>query len=352
MNKKTIVYWLSQVTGWTLFILGNIVTAIIADEDLRHAYNVSIMVFIMGVGITHAFRWLIHQWGWKKLGILPLVPRVLSASFIMSFVFVVFNTALTDFFNGDVPLVETMFQQTFVMNVIKFSVLFFIWSVLYFAVSIFQNWKNEEIENLELRAAKTEIELNSFRSQMNPHFMFNSLNSIRALIDEDPQKAKEAINMLSGMMRHNLMLGKNQLVPLQEELDLVQKYTSIEKIRFEERLQLQVYIEEQLLSEFIPPFMLQTIVENGIKHGISKEVRGGLLQLRVVSVEDNIEITVRNTGHLIKSENAEGTGLANTKKRLDLIYKGKASFEIQQEDGQVLTTLILPKHKKHENSNR
>lgn len=352
MSKKAVVYWVSQITGWGLFILGNIVTAVISEKDLSHTYKVSIIFFIMGIGITHSFRWLIHQWGWKKIEILALVPRVLMASFVMSFIFVLFNTALTDVFNGEFPLMDSILRQTFVMNIINFSVLFFIWSVLYFAVSIFQNWKNEEIQNLELRAAKTEIELNSFRSQMNPHFMFNSLNSIRALVDEDPSKAKEAINMLSGMMRHNLMLGKNQLVTLREELDLVYKYTSIEKIRFEERLNLSVYVEDALHAQMIPPFMLQTIVENGIKHGISKEVKGGFLELKVISDHDNVLIMVRNTGKLRVNNTPEGTGIANTKKRLDLLYKGKASFSIREENNTVITSLIIPKIISNENTNR
>lgn len=342
MNRKTIAYWLCQFTGWALFILGNIITAVITDQDLSHAYNVSIMVFIMGIGITHAFRWLVHQWGWQSFGIVPLVPRVLLASFSMSFVFVLFNTALTDLINGDIPLAETLFRKTFLMNVIKFSVLFFLWSVLYFAVSIFQNWKKEEIQNLELRAAKTEIELNSFRSQMNPHFMFNSLNSIRALVDEDPAKAKQAINMLSGMMRHNLLLGKNQLVQFREELDLIHKYISIEKIRFEERLNLDLNIDDEALGVMIPPFMVQTIVENGIKHGISKEVKGGLLSVRAEVKQKNLHIVVKNTGTLRTTGSGEGTGIANTRKRLDLLFRGLASFQIEQQQELVVTQLVIP----------
>ncbi len=340
--NRNIVYWACQIIGWILFILGNIISAIITDQDLNRALNVSIMVFIMGVSITHIFRTVIHQLGWKRLNIIALIPRILVASILMSFLFVLFNTALTDIINGDFPLVLTFFSVTFFLNVLKFWFLFFLWSILYFAVNVFENWKKEEIQNLELRAAKTEIELNSFRSQMNPHFMFNSLNSIRALIDEDPEKSKKAINMLSSIVRNNLMLGKNMTVTLKEELDLVENYLWMEKVRFEERLTIRMDVDEDTLAFHIPPFMLQTIVENAVKHGISKIIEGGLIELTINLENESVKIVVKNSGVFEQNKTAQGIGLSNTRKRLDLIYGERATFEIFNQDNFVITQLNIP----------
>jgi LytS/YehU family sensor histidine kinase len=256
--------------------------------------------------------------------------------------FVLLNTGLTDLINGDFPLIGSFFSVTFFLNVLKFWFLFFLWSILYFAVNVFENWKKEEIQNLELKAAKTEIELNSFRSQMNPHFMFNSLNSIRALIDEDPDKSKRAINMLSAIVRNNLMLGKNQTVTLKEELDLVENYLWMEKIRFEERLTIRLDVDEDLLDCHIPPFMLQTIVENAVKHGISKIIKGGIIELTIAK---NNNLEVRNSGEYNYNASVQGIGIANTLKRLDLIYNGAATFQIHNENGFVVTRLTIPKEK-------
>ncbi len=343
MRNREWIYWICQLGGWGLFALGNILTSPIVDSDLQQVYKLSAMTFLMGIGISHVFRVIVHRLNWKhKLSIPALIPRVFVSSFLMGFFLVTFNTAVTDLLNGEVPLVETFFRARFLMNVINFWVLFFLWCILYFAVNTFENWKKEEIQNLELRAAKTEIELNSFKSQMNPHFMFNSLNSIRALVDEDPQKAKQAITMLSGIMRSNLLLGKKQTVTLREELDLVENYLSIEKIRFEERLHINMSIDAEALSSEIPPFMLQTIVENGIKHGISKIIEGGTVELKIERSPEFICIEIFNSGEYNPSEESDGFGIANTRKRLELLHDGKAYFHISNDRGGVVTILELP----------
>jgi hypothetical protein len=342
MKNRNLIYWACQILGWGLFVLGNILTAPSEGSNLAKVYNISVLIFIMGIGITHSFRWGVHHWGWKKLNIPALIPRILISAIVMSTLFVMFNTALTDILNGEPPLVDSFFKSRFVLNVGNFFVLFFLWNTLYFAVNTFENWKKEEIQNLELRAAKTEIELNSFKSQMNPHFMFNSLNSIRALVDEDPNKAKQAITMLSGIMRNNLLLGKKQIVSLREELDLVEKYLSIEQIRFEERLKIEYDINPDTLSCDIPPFMLQTIVENGIKHGVSKIIAGGLIKIICKKQNGFFEIEVINSGEYRPDNDREGFGLANTKKRLELIYSGKANFEIANDGNFVVTKLSIP----------
>lgn len=342
MRNRELIYWICQILGWGLFVLGNIISAPFVGSDLTQVYKLSAMIFLMGIGITHLFRVLVHRWGWQKSNTILLVPRVLFASVAMGFFLVTFNTAITDFLNDDVPLISSFFTGKFLMNVINFSVLFFVWCLLYFAVNTLQNWRKEEIQNLELKAAKTEIELNSFKAQMNPHFMFNSLNSIRALIDEDPSKAKSAITMLSSIMRNNLMFGKRQTVTLQEELDLVQNYLSIEKIRFEERLQIELNIDPNVLNYDVPPFMLQTLVENGIKHGVSRIIAGGLLKLDIGLWDDAVKVEIFNTGEFKINPDHDGFGISNTRKRLELLYDGKAFFNIENVESGVKTTLELP----------
>ena len=119
-----------------------------------------------------------------------------------------------------------------------------------------------------------EIELNNLKSQLNPHFIFNALNSIRALVDENPSKSKQAINQLSNILRNSLASDKKGLTKFEDELKIVKDYLGLESIRFEERLKTEFDIHPDSQKFLVPPLMIQTLVENGIKHGISKLTAG------------------------------------------------------------------------------
>lgn len=342
MNNRTQMYWLAQFGGWGLFVFGNILVAKMQSQEVQGLYVVSLCIFLLGILITHIFRSIVHTLGWKKKNILTVILLVIPSSLLLSLVFTSANTAINDIINNRVPLVESFGGRVFWQNTFNFSVLFLLWSIIYFAVNTFENWKREEIKYLELRAAKTEIELNSFKSQMNPHFMFNSMNSIRALIDEDPSKAKVAITMLSGLLRNNLTHGKRQTIPLKEEMDLVEKYLSLEKIRFEERLQIVLQIDAETLTCEVPPFMIQTIVENGIKHGISKRLEGGFVKVHIWKRDDKLNIEVVNSGELVESSLLDGIGIANTRTRLELLYDKEASFKIDSGKDEVIVRIVIP----------
>jgi two-component system, LytTR family, sensor kinase len=349
MKKRAQFYWLSQMGGWGIFVLGNLVSSRIQGQNLENLYRAGLVVFLTGIGITHFFRMWIHYQGWKKLNVISLIPRALLAAVVMSMLFITLNKLL-QFDSGPFPpfkdnaleLMDKLKSFSFWQDTVNFSALFLLWSILYFAVNTFENWKREEINNLELRAAKTEIELNSFKAQMNPHFMFNSMNSIRALVDENPDKAKQAITMLSGLLRNNLTLGKNQTIPLRDELDLVDKYLSLEKIRFEERLVVKMQIAPETLMMEFPPFMLQTLVENAIKHGISRRVEGGEIRISIQTDTKFLSVAVYNSGQIQEQTSTEGIGLANTRKRLELIYGQSATFSMREKAGEVIVELEIP----------
>lgn len=345
-SRRNQIYWLSQFVGWGLFVFGNILSASIQGSSIEGIYLISLFIFVVGILTTHAFRLLVKKWHWTSLSIPRLIPRILLAAIISSATFVIINTVVTNILISQGGVFDNLFTISFWVNTLNFSALFLLWNIIYFAVHIFENWKREEIVNLELKATQTEIELNSFKAQMNPHFMFNSLNSIRALIDEDPAKAKYAITSLSGILRNNLTLGKSQTIPLSEELDLVEKYLSLEKIRFEDRLNYRIQVCPEAMSCHIPPFMLQTIVENGIKHGISKRIAGGILDIKAAVEDNTLKIRVLNSGQYIPPESRqdgrEGIGISNSHKRLQLLYGDKAYLKIQPLEDAVQVELAIP----------
>jgi two-component system LytT family sensor kinase len=342
MIRRNFIYWICQLTGWGVFVAGNLVMASMQGSEMNLVYYRSIFMLLFGLGITHSYRLLVHARGWTSLEVKNMIPRMIFASLLLSVAFTFFNEIFKNLLLHEPLFSSSTFDTWYFLRIVNASVLFLLWNVIYFAVHSFENWKKEEIENLELRAAKSESELNSFRSQMNPHFMFNSLNSIKALVDEEPQKARHAIVMLSGILRTNMMHSKRQTIPLQEELDLVSKYLELEKIRFEDRLVLKMDIDPNSLVVEVPPFMLQTIVENAIKHGISKQIKGGAVEVKTEVNEGVLKITVANTGELKPEVESEGIGLLNTQKRLDLLYRGKATFSLKQFQEKVVCEVTLP----------
>ena len=191
-----------------------------------------------------------------------------------------------------------------------------------------------------------EVELNNLKSQLNPHFIFNALNSVRALVDEDPKKSKQAITQLSNILRNSLIVDRKRLISFEDELNTVIDFLALEKIRYEERLITRFEIDPKSNAFQIPPLMVQTLVENGIKHGIGKIAKGGEISIKTQVQEQVLEIQIRNSGRYIppKRKKEKGFGIENTKQRLKLIFDNKAKFSIRNElDGQVLTCIEVPR---------
>jgi LytS/YehU family sensor histidine kinase len=212
-------------------------------------------------------------------------------------------------------------------------------------VHFFQNYKKVEIEALIWEAAVKDFELKTLKSQLNPHFMFNALNSIRALIEEEPASAKIAVTKLSNILRYSLRIEKSETVTLEDEMQTVVDYLDLEKIRFEERLNYSIKLEEKAARTEIPPMMVQTLVENGIKHGISKITDGGKIFVNSFVEDSKLHIQISNTGQLSEEDlkNATGFGIQNTKHRLNLLYGETGSFKINNiNKKEVFAEVIIP----------
>ncbi|MEO6706166.1 MAG: histidine kinase, partial [Ginsengibacter sp.] len=190
--------------------------------------------------------------------------------------------------------------------------------------------------------AVKDLELKTIKSHINPHFIFNSLNSIRALVEENPKRARTAITELSNILRSSLQVEKLETVPLHKELDIVEDYLALEQMRFEERLKVQMEIDEDTLEQPVPPMMLQTLVENAIKHGISKRINGGTVKIIARFTNKNFELIVQNTGSLDQKNN-EGFGFKSTRDRLKFLCNGNAYFQVEEIEGtKVQSKIVMP----------
>lgn len=342
MTKKQNIYWTCQIGGWTFFTALNLFFFKLSySTTIKDVLNYLIWLPV-SISITHCFRYFILKFNVLKFNIIGQIPIILIAGFIEATLFFFLTVYIAKIFgliSYDIKLVST-FSQIFSLTFI-----FIFWSLIYFGFHFFYNYKQTEIQNLKLEASSKEIELNKLKSQLNPHFMFNSMNSIRALVDENPQKAKIAVTQLSNILRNTLMMHKNKFISLEEELALVRDYLELEHIRFEERLCYNFEVDDATLSINVPPMMIQTLVENGIKHGISKYPEGGEIILKSYKQGNDTKIEITNTGQLHDKKNSDsGFGIENTKDRLEYLYGNKASFSLKNLDNKHVISEIIIKN--------
>ena len=179
---------------------------------------------------------------------------------------------------------------------------------------------------IELKNAALRSELNVLKAQTNPHFLYNIFNTINASVPPEMEKTREMIAGLSDLFRYQLKASKEDEVTLGEELEFVRQYLALEKLRFEERLEVVVNVDENLFSEKIPPMILQPLVENSVKHGISPLIQGGKIEISITKENDKIYFELSDTGVGIKNTDGiftKGIGLGNTQMRLQKLYNSK-----------------------------
>ncbi len=340
--NKPRLYWTLQVGGWTLYALIQIGFSAIASDSAGISTQRAIFLSyeaIFGLLLTHIFRGLIIQWKWLNADMTVLIPRIIGSVFVLGLVMYILRMPIS------VPLGLYSWEiasdpATIVGLTTVYAIIFFLWSVLYFVYNYFERYNT----SLKMEASLKEIELNNLKAQLNPHFIFNALNGIRALVDENPDKSKEAINMLANILRNSLQTGKRGLTKFEDELKIVQDYLGLETIRFEERLTTSFDIDPESKEFLVPPLMIQTLVENGIKHGIAKLTAGGTIEMKTRVHDDRLLIHIRNSGHYVNgSASSSGLGLENTRQRLKLIYGDAATFRILAEsDTFVRTEIEIP----------
>lgn len=343
MNKKTL-YWFCQIGGWLFLVLAQSLYLKLSDAFNIETATSQFLLLFFGIVLSHLYRNFIVKYAWLKVKIILLIPRVIIASILLAVVadYAQYGVEWVLGIEGDKHL-NTITIVTNIINLIPF---FFSWSLIYFLFHYIENYKKAEIENLKWEASINEIELNKLKSQLNPHFMFNAMNSIRALVDENPAKSKDAITQLSNILRNTLQMGKNKVIPFEEEMKIVNDYLALEAIRYEERLKASVSIHPESKNFNVPPLMIQTLVENGIKHGISKLIDGGVLEIETIVENDSLIIRIKNSGQLKEKSDSEiGFGIKNTEQRLQLLYGKSASLKISNLNStSVLTELVIPKN--------
>ena len=354
-NRKRILYWMAQILGWSVLAL--FIAAWEWYNQLLSIEAVLMLVIqtVLGVLLSHLYRFLVLKSGWLELNFTEILMRMIFASVVFGIAMSFCYALILDLgFNDVAIIIKSPYDLLFAFT-INWIFIFFLWSAVYLVYFYLQNYEREEIKNLRLEAAKNKMMLLNLRSQLNPHFMFNAINSIRALIDEDPTQAKNSLTQFSNLLRTTLLQSKKDYVTIEEELNIVKNFIDLQAIRYEERMTVFYDLEPCDMTIPVPLFSIQTLVENAVKHGISNRLEGGEIKVTLKNEDDHLNIKVYNTGEYtpgrISSDQNTGIGLANTRKRLALLYQGAASVKIYNENGYVVSNLILPKAQTHESIN-
>jgi len=352
MQGKWMKYWVFQLIGWGSFAIINTFFAFSFDKlSLTFFSRLGIFLFV-GIVISHIMREILIRLGTLQKNL----NKQLFQFFILTFTLAIAGSYLNveavirlKLLRGEEQELLNRTQVSYWINksliilssAFSYFVLFFIWSLLYFMYHYVTKSRKQQLDTLRLEALVKELELKTIKAHINPHFIFNSLNSIRALVDENPQRARNAVTELSNILRSSMQSEKLETVPLEKELSIVKDYLALENMRFEDRLRIEYEIDEDTLCMPVPPMMLQTLVENAIKHGISRQIRGGVVKIKSDFNGNYHRLLVQNTGQLKGVVNAEGFGLSSTTNRLQLLYGDKANFEIKQVNGSMVEAKVL-----------
>ena len=341
MQKSSKYYWWLQIGGWTLPALMFILLNALADQkvDARLIEQLMVMVFA-GIFTTHLFREYIRRSRWLTMPVEKALPKFLIGIVIVCLLDSLIRLWIIDLFNLSSNKRKLEFSTRFIYATLENSLFIIPWTLIYYFYHYIEKSRKQELDTLKLEALVKELELKTIKSHINPHFIFNALNSIRALIDENPVRARTAITELSNILRSSMQTEKQETVFFEKELDIVKDYLALEHIRFEDRLQVKYEIAEDTLSQPIPPMMLQTLVENAIKHGISKQLSGGTVTIISDLKGPYHELVIRNTGRLNEPGNEDGFGLISTRNRLQLLFGDQANFDIREVNGNTVEAVL------------
>jgi len=218
---------------------------------------------------------------------------------------------------------------------------------VFYAFDYYQKYRERELRAAQLEGRLAQAELQNLKTQLQPHFLFNTLHAISVLMQENVPAANRMLVRLSELLRITLDSAGAQEVTLKQEMEFAQRYLEIEQTRFQDRLSVKIEVDPEALDARVPSLLLQPLVENALRHGVSRRAGAGLLAIRAQREGDELRLQVRDNGPGLQMDASgamvKGVGLSNTRARLDQLYGSAHSFEIGNAgDGGVLVTVTIP----------
>lgn len=321
MKNRNLAYWLCQLAGWGSYtVFGFWLTA--QEQPWRVGLIINWLIFFATILLlTHLLRAQIRKRQWLNQPLRKSTPKLAASSILVGLCSagqVIGLDALTARVLENVPAIISITGGLAGMCIM--------WTLCYVAITSSRN-------RAEMRAGLREAQLRTLEGQVNPHFLFNSLNTIRGMIVEDPAVAQDMVTRLANILRYNLEREKSSTVPLEKEIEIVADYLAIESIRFDDRLRVHMEIQPAAAQAQVPSMLIQTLVENAVKHGIGARTEGGEIVIRASIRNGALALEIVNSGQLsAPNERSTQIGISNARERLRLLYGEQASLRLENRD--------------------
>jgi two-component system, LytTR family, sensor kinase len=342
------LYWLLQLVGWTGYMLDRWI------QGPSYFFPVPFTYILIAFGLSCCMRPIYHR-VWQgspsvlKVGVVSLVCSIIAA-----FLWLLISQILFWAFNFG-PYPENMTLPFYLIATFEYTLshhkpfLFLSWSALYFGIKYWQDRQRQEARALRADGLAKEAELRMLRYQLNPHFLFNSLNSVSALIREDPPRAERMLNELSEFLRYSLAGAKVSDAPLRDELEAVRSYLDIEKIRYEDKLAVKFDVEPSAEDFRVPSLLIHPLVENALKYGMQTSALPLEIVVTARGGDGSLRLEVANTGAWVElSSNGSktngrgaGIGLENIRQRLEQAFPQRHHFDVFEQGGRVRAVLQI-----------
>jgi len=359
MTKRKRTEWKFILVGWTVYGVYMAIASYVISERLGRPISWLLAIVndfsyaALWVLITPLVLWLARRYRFEKGRTLSSFFVHLSASVLLSFVQKGVHWSIVAAYNAAVH------QQPFSWDPLYRNLLSFYdyglqlyWIVLAvnYATEYYERYRQKELMASQLQSQLAQAQLQALKTQLHPHFLFNTLHTIAGLVrNDEKQKAVKMISGLSDLLRTTLDSTDLQEVPLRQELDTIRRYLEIQQVRFSDCLHTQLNVDPATLDALVPNLVLQPLVENAVVHGITPEASAEGCTITISSVRENgtLQLEVRDNGPGLASTKTDGIGLSNTRARLEQLYGEKHSFEVKDaEGGGVRATILLPWHTK------
>ena len=330
--KSSRAYWLSQLFGWGIYAAANIYGLIstLKFPVLRTVRDL-LLLSVLGLVSTHALRAFATRRQWSDMRIGALVIRMLAAALVIGIPIGAISLLSPTATLQNSQIIELRRAPALALGIqcANWSFLVLVWECFYFGALTLRARQGALLRQSELTRALQLAELRALKAQINPHFLFNALNTVRSLIAEDPKRAQEAVTRLSGTLRSALGASHSECVTLEREMATVDDYLTLESLRFEDRLKVERNIAPETLAWSVPVMLLQTLVENAIKHGVAARPEPGIVEIRAGVEAGRLALEVRNSpAKPPPVPPGSGVGLQNARERLRLMFGGDAALDL------------------------
>jgi two-component system, LytTR family, sensor kinase len=340
-NKK---YLFNYIAVWAIIICSHFAVLhyyYLLTVNFAIADSLLFNVFFAFLGIS---LWYVVRYNKSDAKFLTLFTSHIVSSLLLIGFWLISGYLILRYAIEDVHYLSFL-DSSFPWRIISGIFYYSVFILVYYVVVYYQDIQEKLKQESNLKTLIKEVELNALKNQINPHFLFNSLNSVSSLTISSPQKAQEMIIKLSEYLRYSLSNEEQQITTLEKELDNIKLYLEIEKIRFGNRLDFQFNCDEETLNAQIPAMILQPLFENAIKHGVYESTETILIELDAELINNHLGLKLKNNfDKEARHTKGEGIGLKNTGQRLFLIYKQRDLMRIEKLENTYLVTLQIPQH--------